>query len=105
MLLSVEKREFLLDIIDVLNAYGTPDDDISLLGYVGNGVVYEDGIVKIITADEHKYCVVTRKSNQSQVIMMERDVVIRFHGEFIYLTEHISNLISKSKEEVNESTK
>lgn len=105
MLLNVEKREFLLDIIDVLNTHGTPIDNVSLLGYSGNGVIYEDDIIKIITASEHKYCVVTRKSNQSQVIMMERDIVIRFHGEFIYLNEHISNLITKNKEEGNESTK
>jgi hypothetical protein len=95
MLLSVEKREFLLDLVDVLNHYGTKKDEISLLGYTGNGVVYEDKLLKITSNRQYTNMVVTRKQNNIPIIMLENDVSICFHGEFIYLKEHISNLLFK----------
>ena len=97
MLLTVEKREFLFDLIDIINALGTPVDDILLLGQAGNGLVYEDSLLKIVSIRGHTYFVVTRKNSNMPVIIMENDISIRFHGEYIYLREHVINLLKQIK--------
>lgn len=103
MLLSIEKRDFLLDLVDITNKLGTPNDNISLLGYNGNGVIYEDKLLKIVSVKNHTYLVVTRKYNDNQIIMLENDVAIRFHGEYIYLKEHVDKLIKQIKGNTDEN--
>lgn len=105
MLLTVEKREFLLDLVDIVNALGVHTPDVFLLGVTDNGVVYEDELLKIVSIREHKYCVVTRKMNASPIIILENDVPIRFHGEFIYLLQHVKHLMEKIKEGSDEIIK
>lgn len=104
MLLTAEKHGFLLDLIDIINALGTPKENISVLGFTGNGIIYEDSLLKITSVKNHNYLVATRKSTENPMIMLENDIVIRFHGEFIYLKEHINNLLKQIKEDKDENT-
>jgi len=102
MLLSVEKREFLLDLIDVLKSKGSIDDNISLLGYTGDALVYNDKLMRITSLNEHTYIEVIRHSSNLPVILIQNETVLCFHGEFIYLKEHVDKLLKKLKEEQNE---
>lgn len=103
MLLTVEKREFLLDVIDIVNSLGKPEENISLLGRDGNAKVYEDKLIRATSVNNHSQFELIRKSNNSPIIYVENEVAIYFGRDFIYLREHVDKLLKQIKEDKDEN--
>lgn len=96
MILHQDSNNFLKQAIDVVTKLGTPHSDVYVLGSTKTDcLIYEDELIKIIFSIDGLWGEMERKSNNNPFFMKCNGNIIRFHGEFAYLEDHINNLILK----------
>lgn len=97
------------DIVGFLEAaekfareYGEPARVTNICGKVGYipGRIYEDDTIEIQVADNHLGSEVWRQENRNPVVCRREDgEIIRTHGEWIFISEHLRQLIESKKED------
>ena len=93
MLIDKDKQDFLDNCLKVLDAYGYASDALPILGRELNGKIYEDSLIKILKSDDDQYMEMRRKTNDFNFFYLVEGSCIQFHGEYVYLEQHINNLI------------
>ena len=97
MLIDKDKQEFLDNCLKVLDAYGHASDTLLILGREVSGKIYEDSLIRIIKSDDDQYMEMLRKMNDFNFFYLFEGSCIQFHGEYVYLEEHINKLVSEIK--------
>jgi len=92
MILYQQQKEFLDNCLDLLDANGTIVTDV-LFGIESKCSIYEDNLIKIIKSNDDQRMVMTRKRTESPFFMFNEGITIRFHHEYVFLEEHIINLL------------
>lgn len=92
MILHPEKREFLHKCLDILDKYGT-QSKVLILGRELDGILYEDNLILVMKSSDDRWMEILRKNTNNSVYYMQDGESIRFHGEYIYLEEHVDNLL------------
>jgi hypothetical protein len=91
MLLEQEKAEFLSMCMKIAEVSGI-ETDVMILGNELKGKLFEDDLIYITVSDDKRYMEVERKSTQNPIIYIQDENIIRFHGEYVYLSDYIKNL-------------
>lgn len=92
MLLHPDKRQFLHKCLDVLDRFGTPTQVI-ILGQELDGISYEDNLIFIQKSNDDRWMQMVRKHTNFPFYYMQNGTTILFHGEYIYLEDHIDKLL------------
>ncbi len=94
MLIDKDKQEFLDRCIIILDTKGIPSESLIILGKTCIGKLYEDSLIRIIKSDDDQYMEMYRKSTESVFFYLFEGVCILFHGEYVYLEQHIVNILN-----------
>lgn len=92
MLLHPDKRQFLHKCLDILEKFGIPGQVI-ILGQELDGISYEDNLIFIQKSNDDRWMHMVRKTNNFPFYFMQNGTTILFHGEYIYLEDHIDKLL------------
>lgn len=94
MILHPDKREFLHRCLDVLDKYGKRNSFV-ILGKELDGNFYEDNLILIQKSDDNRWMEIVRKNTNFSFYYMQDGTTIYFHGEYVYLEDHINKLLGK----------
>lgn len=91
---SRDRLEFIQKCREILEVKGTSDEDGFAININGTGIrQFEDDEIKITGSLNDQQLEVERKENMNPVVMVVSDgEVIRVHGEYIKLTDHVDQL-------------
>ena len=92
MILHPDKRQFLHKCLDLLDKHGVKQE-VLILGKHLDGIFYEDNVILIAKSLDDLHMEIERKANKNPVFFMEDGMSIRFHSEYIYLEDHVNNLL------------
>lgn len=92
MILHPDKRQFLHKCLDLLDNRGIKQE-VLILGKHLDGILYEDNVILIAKSLDDLQMEIERKSNNNPIFYMENGMTIMFHGEYIYLEEHVNKLL------------
>lgn len=92
MILHPDKKAFLHKCLDVLDHYGTKAR-VHILGNELDGIMYEDELIFIQKSSDDLWMEIVRKLNNNPFYFMYNGDSIRFHGEYIYLEDHVNKLL------------
>lgn len=93
MILCVDSEEFLKKAMNILDKYGTEVTQTILGSKEVTARVYSDSLIRIIMSDDGKWGEMERMANRNPFFMKYDGDIIRFHGEFAYLEDHLNNLL------------
>ena len=91
MLLDEEKKLFLLACYKLVTS--KEKTDIVVLGKEGKGFFHDDDVLYVGVTEDKLNMEVIRKENGAPVIYVQDGKMLHFHGEYIFLVEHIGNLL------------
>lgn len=98
MIIHIDSNSFMENIFTLLQNYGTHKDSIFIMGKETSGSEYSDSLISIRMSDDGLFGEIDRMSNNNPFFMKYNGTIIRFHSDYVYLEDHINNLIrSKSK--------
>lgn len=95
MLLHKDKADFINLCQTVVTEIGK-ESDLIILGKELKGKTYEDEVVVISLSDDGREMEVKRKLTDHSLLYVQDEEVIYFHGNFIYLVDHVTSLINKT---------
>jgi len=93
MLLRIEQEEFLNKCLTLIDRLGEAKSDLRILGTTIDGKVYEDDVILIMKSDDNRWMEMERKYNNNPFFYLYEGNIIRFHGEYIFLEEHVEGLL------------
>jgi len=92
MMLHADSAEFLKKAMVILDKKGINVNRSILASNECTARMYSDSLISIIMSDDGKWGEMERIENRNPFFMLYNGDIIRFHGEFAYLENHI-NLI------------
>jgi len=95
MLLTKDKHAFLKRCIEVIEVFGE-ENNVIILGRELNGKTYEDDLISIELSENNYFMEVMRKIDGDPIIYVQDGETILFENDFIYLVEHVENLLKKT---------
>ena len=93
MMLCVDSELFLKKAMLVLDKHGENVTEYILGSKEVTARKYSDSLIKIIMSDDGKWGEMERMANRNPFFMKYDGDIIRFHGEFAYLEDHLNNLL------------
>lgn len=98
MILHQDSNNFLQQSMDIISKLGNQVSDTSILGSSPRDcLIYEDELIKIVMSIDGLWGEMERKANRNPFFMKYNGDIIRFHGEFAYLEDHINSIHDKLK--------
>ena len=97
MLIERDKARFLDKCLKILDVRGIASNSLIILGNECTGKVYEDSLIKIMKSDDDQYMEMLRKTSDSIFFHFYKGECIQFHGEYVYLEEHMNTLGNNGK--------
>ena len=95
MLITEEKKQFLNKCYEVAEKQGELLDWI-ILGKEVKAHLFEDPLIMIAVTEDRSMAEIIRKSNGDSIVYIQEGNAIRFPGDFIYLCEHIDQLVKNN---------
>jgi len=92
MILHPDKKKFLHKCLDILDKYGK-SSPIIILGQELDGISYEDNLILILKSTDDRWMEIVRKTNNFSFYYMQNGTSIYFHGEYVYLENHVDKLL------------
>lgn len=97
MMLHTDSAEFLQKTMVILDKKGV-DVNKCILGSIECAArMYSDSLINIIMSDDGKWGEMERMENRNPFFMLYNGDIIRFHGEFAYLEDHINSIYEELK--------
>lgn len=93
MLLTKDKYDFLnlcYQFADLLE-----EVDANILGTDCKGKLYEDDVIDFSISSDRNFVEIIRKAEDTHIILSQNGNIMLFDRDFIFLIDHIKDLISK----------
>lgn len=97
MMLHIDSAEFLKKAMLILDKKGINVNRSILASNECTTRMYSDSLINIIMSDDGKWGEMERLANHNPFFMLYNGDIIRFHGEFAYLEDHINSIYEKLK--------
>jgi hypothetical protein len=93
MIIHIDSNMFLENVVRILNHSGIHHDSMYIMGKETSGLEYSDELFSIKMSDDGLYGEIDRKYNNNPFFMKYNGTIIRFHGDYVYLEDHINNIL------------
>ena len=94
MLIHKDKDHFLSLCKKLVEKLGNKEEVI-VLGKESEGKIYEDEVIYISISKDYQCMEIQRKLNGHSLMYMVNGSILYFHGEFIYLVDHVMQMLTK----------